>query len=225
MLSVVETAVETEQEVLTSAAQSEDAGVDEAKVETELGFEVEILWAEHQRVNATKKTSAAELRRIRQELGRKLFECKQLLARPGRGGEWSSWLKDRGISRATADRWVNRYAESIGQSDNRLTDAIPAEDAIEKLLNDFVKKTKPLLPGDHDRYRFSYRFTKKLGLQVEEEDESGWRGSFSSVTKPVQKIDDFVPHYNRKREPSLWTATSRFHPSEDRPTVLTLSGP
>lgn len=34
------------------------------------------------------------------------------------------------------------------------------------------------------------------------------RGSFRSVKELVQKIDDFVQHYNRKQRPFLWTATA-----------------
>jgi len=34
------------------------------------------------------------------------------------------------------------------------------------------------------------------------------RGSFRSVKELVQKIDDFVQHYNRKQQPFLWTATA-----------------
>jgi putative transposase len=34
------------------------------------------------------------------------------------------------------------------------------------------------------------------------------RGSFSSVKELVQKIDNFVQHYNRTRRPFVWTATA-----------------
>ena len=34
------------------------------------------------------------------------------------------------------------------------------------------------------------------------------RGSFRSVKELVQKIDDFVQHYNRKHRPFIWTATA-----------------
>ena len=34
------------------------------------------------------------------------------------------------------------------------------------------------------------------------------RGSFSSVKELVQKIDNFVQHYNRKHRPFIWTATT-----------------
>jgi len=34
------------------------------------------------------------------------------------------------------------------------------------------------------------------------------RGSFRSVKELVQKIDDFVQHYNRKQRPFIWTATA-----------------
>jgi putative transposase len=34
------------------------------------------------------------------------------------------------------------------------------------------------------------------------------RGSFRSVKELVQKIDDFVQHYNRKQRPFIWTASA-----------------
>ena len=34
------------------------------------------------------------------------------------------------------------------------------------------------------------------------------RGSFRSVKELVQKIDNFVLHYNRKHRPFIWTATA-----------------
>jgi len=34
------------------------------------------------------------------------------------------------------------------------------------------------------------------------------RGSFGSLTEPVQKIDNFVQNYNRTHRPFIWTATT-----------------
>src|ERR1700744_3727019 len=104
MLPVLEIAAdETEPKAPVTQPKPEIAEPDE---EARLTAEVETLWANHQRVNGLKKTSSADLRRIRAELGEKLFEVKQVVCKPGRSGNWSSWLKARGISRATADRWA-----------------------------------------------------------------------------------------------------------------------
>jgi hypothetical protein len=42
---------------------------------------------------------------------------------PGRGGQWSGFLRDRGIPRATADRLAIRYQESLNPDANRISEA------------------------------------------------------------------------------------------------------
>jgi hypothetical protein len=171
MLPVIEIAAD-ETKPKTTITQPEAQIAEPDQEEAQLTAEVETLWAEHQRVNGLKKSSSADLRRIRQELGKKLYDAKQALSRPGRAGEWSGWLKHRGISRASADRWIARHLESIGQPNNGISESIPPKDAIEKLLTFLAEKLKRVLPDHVERYQATYRLLDKLGLQVEEADES-----------------------------------------------------
>lgn len=140
--------------------------------ETRLTAEIDSLWLAHNEANALRRHTAAELRAIKLKLGERLSAVKRLLSRPGRGGKYHAWLRERHIPRSSSDRLIERYLETVGDRVNAHDGAIPVEDAIEKLLTAFVQKTKQLLPDGHDQYHFGYRFMEKLGLQVEEEDES-----------------------------------------------------
>ena len=48
------------------------------------------------------------------ELGRILFELKPLYVKIGRKGEWSGFLKHRGIPISTADDWIRKYKKRAG---------------------------------------------------------------------------------------------------------------
>jgi len=82
-------------------------------VETQLAEEITTLWGDHLRLSADRKMTSKELRQIRVDLAEKLAAMKSLLARPGRGGQWHSWLRERGIPRSSADRWVLRHSERL----------------------------------------------------------------------------------------------------------------
>jgi hypothetical protein len=96
----------------------------EVTTESQLSEEIGELWLVHIQATSTISRTKAELRTIRLDLGARLFEMKQLLSRPGRNGQWSSWLQERGISRAAADRLVIRYQQSDNTDANRLNDAV-----------------------------------------------------------------------------------------------------
>jgi hypothetical protein len=51
---------------------------------------------------------------------------KKLLAKAGRNGQWSSWLQEKRVPRATADRLVIRYQQSLNPEANRLNETISA---------------------------------------------------------------------------------------------------
>src|ERR1017187_31865 len=86
-------------------------------IETQLAQEISSLWMENTRLNSDRRTTAMELRQIRAILAERLYDMKTLLSRPGRGGQWRSWLKERGINRSTADRLCDRHAETLGIKD------------------------------------------------------------------------------------------------------------
>jgi hypothetical protein len=77
-----------------------------------------------------------ELRVLRAKLGEQLSEMKQMLAKPGRGGQWSSFLEERQIPRATADRLVARHLRSLDPDANRLSEPVsePTEEEVQRLF-------------------------------------------------------------------------------------------
>ena len=73
-----------------AVAQDEDAAI-----EAKLGQEINTLWSDHIRLSLDHKKSAKELRQIRLVLAERLHAMKSLLSRPGRNGQWRSWLRER----------------------------------------------------------------------------------------------------------------------------------
>ena len=83
------------------------------RAEVTLASEINELWSQHVAAENTIKHTQEELRVIRQVLAKKLYAMKQLLAKPGRNGKWASFLNDRNIARATADRYVKEYEKLL----------------------------------------------------------------------------------------------------------------
>jgi hypothetical protein len=78
-----------------------------------------------------------ELKKTRTRLGVYLYHLKNLLAKTGRNGRWTSFLQGAGIPRATADRYVESHKRSLDRKNgNRLTEAIsvPTEDEIKEMV-------------------------------------------------------------------------------------------
>jgi hypothetical protein len=124
--------------------------------ESQLSEEITQLWSVHTQTKTTIDRTKAELRTIRLDLGARLCEMKKLLSRPGRNGQWSSWLHQRRIPRATADRLVIRYEQSLNPDANRLNETIsePTEEEIQKLFNSMRPKLRRILATPQGLYRF-----------------------------------------------------------------------
>jgi hypothetical protein len=101
-----------------------------------LGEAITNLWVAHANAKITARATKDELRVLRAKLGEQLSEMKQILAKPGRGGQWSSFLMERGIPRATADRLVARHQRSLNPDANLLTEPVsePTEEEVQKLF-------------------------------------------------------------------------------------------
>ena len=112
------------------------------------------------------KQESQTLRALRAELGERLFAMKQLLARPGRGGQWSGWLEKRHIPRATADSLVQKHEQLLNPDNNCLTDAIsePTEAEIQKLLNGVLPKLRRVLRTPDSVGRFIQLVTQSFDL-------------------------------------------------------------
>ena len=85
---------------LVQAESSLADSVGPSEEEQRLADEIGQLWEGHAQAKTTVTKTKEELKAIRELLSERLYELKQLLARPGRCGQWSSWLKERKISRA-----------------------------------------------------------------------------------------------------------------------------
>jgi hypothetical protein len=108
----------------------------ESPGEQMLGEAITNLWFQHVSAKSASKATNAELRTIRAQLGQQLWELKQILAKPGRGGQWSSFLMERNIPRATADRLVSRHRRSLNPDTNLLTEPVrePTHEEVQRLF-------------------------------------------------------------------------------------------
>ena len=102
------------------------------------------LWQIHNDFKTSLYQQSQDLHSLRVELGKKLASMKALLAKPGRNGQWSAWLKQNRISRATADRLVTKYERSLNPDGNCLSEAIsePTEEEIQTLLDTVAPKLR-----------------------------------------------------------------------------------
>jgi hypothetical protein len=142
--------------LIDAAVAGDSEPTAEVTTESQLSEEIGELWAIHIQATSTINRTKAELLTIRLDLGSRLFEMKKLLSRPGRGGQWSSWLHDRGIARATADRLAKRHAETLVPKSNCVTEAAsePSEQEVMRLFNSLLPKLRRTLRTPQGLYRF-----------------------------------------------------------------------
>ena len=137
--------------------------------EQRLADEIRQLWAVHVEAKATVKNTRADLKAIRELLSERLYELKQLLARPGRNGQWSAWLKERKISRATADRLVQQYrADLPGYESPHEAISSPSEDTAEKLARVVWARFRKFFVSDEVVIRFINGIAALSGVGHEE---------------------------------------------------------
>jgi hypothetical protein len=127
-----------------------------AEDENALTCEILQLWEIYRTSKDTAKEQTQRLRIARHDLGRLLLQIKEALARPGRNGEWSAWLREKGIPRATGDRLAQKFERSLNPVSNCLNEAIsaPTEAEIQKLLDAVLPKLARVLRTPHSTYRF-----------------------------------------------------------------------
>jgi hypothetical protein len=120
-----------------------------------LSEEIASLWSDHVRLSANHKTTVKELRQIRARLAERLHAMKSLLSRPGRAGQWRSWLRQQHIPRSTADRLAARYAETLNAENNVLTEAIkPKEDTVKEMVKALLPRLRRTLPDTQAVFLF-----------------------------------------------------------------------
>jgi hypothetical protein len=135
--------------------------------ESALTAEILHLWAAEQKTHATARRTREELSKQRMTLGAKLRELKDLLARRGRAGEWSGFLRANRLPRTTADRWIDRYERSLLPQEKRTTGAIglPPEERAAALARTLLPRLRRILV-DHLAVA---RFYETLGSAIPED--------------------------------------------------------
>lgn len=141
------------------------------------------LWQIHIDYKTSIKHQTQSLRDLRAELGKLLHQMKATLAKPGRNGQWSSWLKEKRIPRATADRLVLRHERSLDPDSNCLNEQItqPSDEEIKTLLNKVLPKLQKGLPTSASAFRFVELLASSLALDHQA------TGEGLLIMKPVQK--------------------------------------
>ena len=104
--------------------------------ERTLGDEIACLWSAHVNAKNAARATNEELRALRAKLGEQLCRMKEVLAKPGCDGQWSGFLREHNIPRATADRLVGRHLRSLIPDANRLTEPVsePTDEDVRKLF-------------------------------------------------------------------------------------------
>jgi hypothetical protein len=87
--------------------------VDERSLADEIGG----LWLARQTYNAAIRSEKPHVRSLEAELAEMLYTMKALLSQAGRNGDWSEFLRERGIPPASAERLVAGFQRKLGKDD------------------------------------------------------------------------------------------------------------
>lgn len=172
------------------------AAMPDSDEERQLADEIVELWAVHVEAKGVANKTRTELKAIRERLSGRLYEMKQLLARPGRNGQWSAWLKERKLSRATADRLVQRFAAATpsGESTHE-----SIED-VEKLAKSVWQRVQKVLSTDEAVVAFIASLADLAGLECEQR-QDGLLIS-EAVEQAADEVPDFVSVSESAMQPS-----------------------
>jgi hypothetical protein len=135
--------------------------------EQELTNAITELWSIHVQAQTIVRKKKDELKLVRTNLAERLYTMKALLAKPGRGGQWSSFLIQHGISRTSADRLVTFHEKSINPDGNSTSGAITDEE-IAKLAESVWAKLEKRLKGHSEKYLFFSRLIMESSTKSEE---------------------------------------------------------
>jgi len=114
------------------------------------------LWSSDQHRQQEIRQNKDEIEFIRAELAQDLFRFKKVLAKSGRGGMWSEFLRRHRIPRSTADRYVSKVEAALTADANCPTEAIsiPTAEQIAALVKKTRAKVVALLTTDETRAKF-----------------------------------------------------------------------
>jgi hypothetical protein len=107
-----------------------------------LSSSIAFLWSSQKKEAKNARKTKEEARHIRLALGQQLYELKTIYVKAGRNGKWSSYLSGAGISKATADRYVERHKQRITPPVSNLLNEETSEPTAELI----AAKVKKLIP-------------------------------------------------------------------------------
>ncbi len=152
--------------------------------------EINQLWLIHQCCATDIESGQYRQRSVTNSLGQLLYTMKGILASPvGRGGKWSKWLRERRISRASGDRWIQRYVDAFHLS-SESTQAIPepSEAQINALLASIRPRLDRSLTTPRSRFDFLRILLYRSGLTYD------WRDdcivAYEPGSEPTREPDD-----------------------------------
>lgn len=140
-------------ELFPTAAIAPDA---DTETEKTLTTAISELWSVHLEAQSVVTKTKEELKVIRHNLAAQLHAMKQLLAKPGRNGQWTCFLTQRGIPRTTADRLIAGHLRPIAPEPNG-TDGAVSEysiEDVEKFANAMWPKLAKTLTTPESVYDF-----------------------------------------------------------------------
>ena len=122
----------------TNTIESVDTDFTPETVEAhnELEEAITNLWSAHVNAKNAARATNEELRALRARLGERLCRMKAVLVKPGCDGQWSGFLREHNIPRATADRLVGRYLRSLNPDANCVSEPVsePTDEDVQKLF-------------------------------------------------------------------------------------------
>jgi len=207
LMEAIQDAVIAEPETATQPDPSQPV---DTIIETQLAQEISTLWTQHTRLNSGRKATTRELRQIRASLAERLYDMKTLLSRPGRGGEWRGWLRERAIPRSTADRLVSRHAETLGSgNEGNVPSGATSEEGeanAEKLARNVWQRFRKTLATDEAVVQFIACIAEISGVGHEQ------RAEGLLICKPAPKAAEELPTTAPAIDPAP-------QPSEEIPAI------
>lgn len=126
--------------------------------ESNVDAEIARLWSAHKDRAVTARDAREELKVLRRNLAQRLHEMKSLLVQTGRSGKWASYLRERKIPRATADRYVKEHELTLTPlGENLLTEAIsaPTEEDVLRLFRKLLPQMRRVLVTQEAAFTFA----------------------------------------------------------------------
>ena len=127
--------------------------------------EIASLWSAHLSAKNAARATKEELCNIRAKLGEQLSAVKKMLVSPGRDGQWSGFLREHRIPRATGDRLVARHEKTINPPANCVSeaDSEPTEKEIEAFFHTILPRLQRTLRTPASVYSFVVTLASHYG--------------------------------------------------------------